>query len=107
MKDGASTVKYTGYTYKLRSGSPMSKGAQGAGSFYVHTFMAEKTQNDTYLYSEYLPESEDFRGQFGELTSASFNRLNDRSGSVFSGKTTFNSEYVEEDEAITGNVGDF
>ena len=85
----------------------MSKGEQGAGAFYVHTFMAEKTQNDTYLYTEYLPESEDFRGQFGEFTSGSFNRLNDRSGSVFSGKTTFSPEFVEEDEAIAGNEGDF
>lgn len=94
----ANDVVYQNETYKLRAGAPMSKGEQGAGDFYVHTFMAERTQVDNYLYTETLPGSEEFRGQGGNFTSASFNRLADRSGTVFAGTVNHSPVYVEEDE---------
>lgn len=91
-------IIYTTNQYRLRSGSPMSKGDQGEGDFYIHTFMAEITQVDSYMYTTSLPESTEFRGQGGNFVSASFNRLTDRSGQVFSGKTIHSPSYVEEDE---------
>lgn len=97
-------TKYTGYQYKLRAGSPMSMGEQGAGNFFVHTFMAEQTKVDVYTYIDQLPSSTEFRGQIAGLTnrddsyiSASFNRLQDRSGSVFAGTVVYNPTYLDED----------
>lgn len=104
MIEDNKTVKYVGDSYKLRTGAPMSRGLQGAGDFYIHTFMAEKSQIDNYLYTEHLPESQDFRGQFGDFMSANFSRLNDRSGSVFSGKIVHNPDFVDED-SINGGTG--
>lgn len=94
----ASDVVYNNYSYRLRAGAPMSKGEQGAGDFYVHTFMAECSRIDNYLYTETLPGSEEFRGQGGNFTSASFNRLSDRSGTVFAGTMTCSPNYIEEDD---------
>jgi len=91
-------IIYTTSQYRLRAGAPMSKGDQGEGDFYVHTFMAEITQVDSYMYTTSLPESTEFRGQGGNFISASFNRLTDRSGQVFSGKAMYSPSYVEEDE---------
>lgn len=91
-------IIYTSSQYRLRAGAPMSKGDQGEGDFYVHTFMAEITRVDSYMYTTSLPESTEFRGQGGSFISASFNRLTDRSGHVFSGKVMHNPEYVEENE---------
>lgn len=91
-------IVYTTNQYRLRAGAPMSKGEQGAGDFYVHTFMAEITRVDSYMYTTSLPESTEFRGQGGDFISASFNRLTDRSGQVFSGKVTYSPGYVEENE---------
>lgn len=100
-------VVYTGQTYKLRSGAPMSKGAQGAGEFYLHTFMAERNDVDNYLYTESLPDSDAFRGQGGNYMSANFSRLNDRSGTAFSGKVIHNPDFVSEGEATAGSQGVF
>lgn len=93
-------IIYTSSQYRLRAGAPMSKGEQGEGDFYVHTFMAEITQVDSYMYTTSLPESTEFRGQGGNFISASFNRLVDRSGHVFSGKVMHSPEYVEETELV-------
>ncbi len=103
-----SDTKYTGYQYKLRTGSPMPKGMLAGGEFYVHTFMAEKTKVDIYTYTENLPSSKEFRGQLAGLTnrgesfiSASFNRLKDKSGKVFSGTVTYNPVFIDEDDLDT------
>lgn len=101
-------TKYTGYQYRLRAGSPMSMGEQGAGNFYVHTFMAEQNKIDVYTYIDYLPSSTEFRGQVAGLEdrdnsyiSAQFSRLQDKSGTVFSGKVVYNPTYIEEDSLET------
>lgn len=92
----ANDVTYEGKTYKLRAGAPMSKGKQGAGDFFVHTFMAEESDFTVYAYTENLPKSEDFRGQGGDLISANFSRLSDVGGNSFSGKTIKSPIYIEE-----------
>lgn len=107
MDTNFKTVIYTGTTYKLRSGAPLSEGIQGAGTFYLHTFMAEQTEIDTYAYTELLPESNDFRGQFGDYMSANFSRINERGGNAFSGKMTYPPTFIEEEEAISNDQGDF
>ena len=89
-------VVYTSKQYRLRAGAPMSKGDQGGGSFYVHTFMAEMTNVDNYMYTTNLPESTEFRGQGGGFMSASFSRITDREGDAFSGKVVHRPSYVEE-----------
>jgi len=75
----------TGYTYKLRAGSPMPI---GIGDFVTHTFMADKSQVDTYLYTNYLKRSDDFRGQGGDYVSANFSRILDKGGNSFQGTVT-------------------
>ena len=92
----ADTV-YEGQQYKLRAGPIMDIGNQGAGNFVIHTFMAEVTRVQSYTYTTLLPASTDFRGQGGSLVSASFSRIEDASGEVFSGQKIYNSEYIEED----------
>lgn len=61
-------------TYRLRSGSPMP--VIGGGSFVVHTFGVEYLINRVYLCTTLLPKSSDFKGQGGNLVSASFSRIN-------------------------------
>ncbi len=83
--------------YKLRMGAPMPV-AGGSGNFVLHTFMAERTDVKVYLCTDSLPSSEEFRGQGGNLMSASFNRLLNVEGETFSGQETSNPEYVEESD---------
>lgn len=92
----AQDVVYEGKTYRLRAGAPMSKGRQGAGDFYVHTFMGEEINFKIYAYTETLPRSEEFRGQGGNLISGNFSRLSVKGGGAFSGKTTDNPIFIEE-----------
>jgi hypothetical protein len=67
------------------------------GDFVLHTFMAEKTKIDMELCTSSLPSSSDFRGQGGDLISASFSRLkNEGGGELFQGKRVYPPEYVEE-----------
>lgn len=87
---------YRGQTYRLRAGAPMPVGA-GTGEFVLHTFMAEKSDIDIYACTEYLPASSEFRGQGGNLMSASFSRLNVKGGRIFSGKKVYNPIFVDED----------
>jgi len=87
---------YRGQTYRLRAGTPMPVG--GGGSFVLHTFMAEKSDVDIYACTESLPASSEFRGQGGNLMSASFSRLNVKGGGVFSGKVVYSPVYVDEDD---------
>lgn len=86
-------VKITGKTYRLRAGAPMPV---GGSTFILQTFMGEESEVVTYLYTESLPGSEDFRGQGGDLVSASFSRLLDVSGDAFTGNTVENPVFVEE-----------
>jgi hypothetical protein len=86
---------YRGQTYRLRAGSPMPAGA--AGDFVLHTFMAEISDVDIFACTENLPASSQFRGQGGNLMSASFSRLNVKGGRIFSGKQVYSPEFVDED----------
>lgn len=79
----ADDITIEGRTYKLRAGAPMPI---GDGEFILHTFMAEENEITTYLYTEDLPSSTDMRGQNGELTSASFNKLESKDTDAFSGR---------------------
>ena len=84
---------YTTYTYRLRCGVPMSV----AGGFVLHTFMVEKSKIDVFLCTPSLPSSSEFRGQGGELMSASFTRLKgEGGGELFNGKQIHQPTYVEE-----------
>jgi hypothetical protein len=85
---------YTGYQYRLRAGTPMPV---ARGGFVLHTFMAEKSQVDSYLCTESLPGSEEFRGQGGNLVSANFSRLPITGGNTFQGKIVHNPTFIEED----------
>ena len=86
-------VIVTGKTYRLRAGAPMPV---GGSSFVLQTFMGEESDVVNYLYTESLPGSEDFRGQGGDLVSASFSRLLDISSNAFTGSTVENPVFVEE-----------
>ncbi len=89
-------VLYSGKQYRLRAGSPMP--ISTAGTFVLHTFMAEVTDVDIYACKSDLPGSEEFRGQGGTYMSASFSRLNVRGGEIFSGKIIHSPDYVDEDD---------
>ena len=79
--------------YKLRAGTPMPvKG----GEFKLHTFMGELNDVDNIMCTDSLPSSSDFRGQGGDLISASFTRLPVEDGKMFSGKKVYSPSYVEE-----------
>ena len=92
-----SDVIITGNTYKLRAGSPMPI---GTGVFVTHTFMAEATKVDNYLYTKTLKGSTEFLGQGGQYTSASFSRLMDKGGETFAGKVSHKPTFVNEDFII-------
>ena len=85
---------YSTHSYRLRCGMPMP---MGGGSFKLHTFMAEKSRIDIDLCTSSLPSSSDFRGQGGNLISASFSRLkNEGGGELFQGKRVHQPIYVSE-----------
>jgi hypothetical protein len=91
-------VYFEGQEYRLRAGPPMPISA--AGSFVLHTFLAEKRKVDIIACTETLPASSDFRGQGGSLMSASFSRLNIKDGNIFSGKKVYKPTFVQEDAEI-------
>lgn len=86
---------YESQQYRLRAGTPMP--IEGAGNFKYHTFMAEKYDIYNYAATQTLPSSSDFRGQGGNLYSASFSRLQDNTGRIFSGKKVFSPTIIDED----------
>lgn len=96
-------IKVGEATYKLRAGSPMPI---DEGVFILHTFMSETNEVDNYVYTDSLPDSSEFRGQFGEYFSANFSRMLDVGGNGFAGKITHSEDYI--DEAYLGglNSGD-
>ena len=85
---------YHGQQYKLRAGAPMPI---GTGRFVLHTFGAEIYDVLFYEATDSIPGSYSFRGQGGDLVSANFSRLNDRSGNLFQGKTVKTPAFVDED----------
>lgn len=84
---------FQGESYRLRAGAPMKI---RSGGFVLHTFMAELTDIDTYVCTESLPGSDQFKGQGGSYMSANFSRLNIKGGNVFQGKVVKNLRYIEE-----------
>ena len=86
---------YESQQYRLRAGTPMP--VEGEDNFMYHTFMAEIYEIENYAATRTLPSSGDFRGQGGALYSASFSRLQDNTGAIFSGKKVFNPTIVDED----------
>lgn len=89
-------IKYDGQTYRLRAATPMP--VRDAGRFVLQTFGAEVSDIEMFSCIEDLPASDEFRGQGGDLISASFSRLNVAGGRYFQGKKTYSPSYVDEDE---------
>ena len=87
---------YEGVQYRLRAGTPMP--IRGLGEFVLHTFMAETNRVITQECIEELPSSIEFRGQGGDLISASYSRLGTKDGKRFTGKLVYAPVYVEEDQ---------
>lgn len=97
----APEIYYDGYKWRLRAGKAMPT---QDGNFRLHTFGAETSKIRSFLYTEILPETTDFRGQGGteNLISASFNRLPTCDG-AFQGKQVWSPEWHEE-SAIEGDT---
>jgi len=89
-------VSFIGQQYRLRAGTPMP--TMQSGRFVLHTFMAELSDVEFIACTEVLPPSSDFRGQSGNLMSASYSRLNVKGGNLFSGKKVYEPTYVDEDD---------
>ena len=90
------TDAFIGQQYRLRAGSPMPV---MRGGFVIHTFKAELNRVDSFLCTEDLPGSEEFRGQSAgaDYISAQFSRLNVKGGNKFQGSITYSPSYIEED----------
>jgi hypothetical protein len=88
-------VSFTGQQYRLRAGTPMP--TMQYGRFVYHTFMAEVSVVEFVTCTSSLPSSSEFRGQGGNLISASYSRLNTKGGNLFGGKKVFTPSYVDED----------
>lgn len=86
---------YEGIQYRLRAGTPMP--IRGLGEFVLHTFMAETNVVQSLECVDSLPSSSEFRGQGGELISASYSRLGVTDGKRFNGKLMYAPNYVEEE----------
>ena len=86
---------YDSEQFRLRAGTPMP--IEGDGNFRYHTFLAEKYKIENYVAIQNLPTSTEFRGQGGNLYSASFSRMQDNTGQIFSGKKVYNPIIVDED----------
>jgi hypothetical protein len=86
-------ASYSGQTYRLRAGAPMPV---GGGGFVLHTFMAEVSDILILDCTTSLPSSSSFRGQGGNIVSASFTRMNVKGGRHFNGKIVYNPSYVPE-----------
>jgi hypothetical protein len=86
-----------GEQYRLRAGAPMPT---MGGGFVIHTFMAEANKVLSYLCTEQLPGSHQFRGQGGSdnYISANFSRLNITGGNTFQGKIVkpASPQYIDE-----------
>lgn len=85
---------YKGQIYKLRAGAPMPI---GRGRFILQTFGAEIYNVDFFDATSNIVGSSSFRGQGGNLVSAQYSRLSDRSGNLFQGKVVYTPSFVDED----------
>ena len=88
--------EFTGEEYKLRAGTPMP--TQDGGSFVLHTFGVDKYKIVIQPVTEDIVNSSAFRGQGGPYISASYSRLQDKSGLKFSGRLVFSPTF--EDESV-------
>lgn len=82
---------YVGQQYRLRAGPPIPT---MNGGFVMHTFKAEVNKVYSYLCTDKLPGSDEFRGQGGNYMSAQFSRLNIVGGTKFSGKIIEKPVYI-------------
>jgi hypothetical protein len=93
---------FRGTQYRLRAATPMPVGgtdygsSRYAGEFVLHTFGAEASDVDIYDCTTNLPRSSEFRGQGGDLVSASFSRIGDKSGEYFQGRQVHAPSYENE-----------
>lgn len=87
---------YTSQIYRLRASSPMPV-VEGPSDFVIHTFGAEESDVDIFECTQSLPASEEFRGQGGNLVSASFSRIGDRD-LHFQGRQVYSPRYIQEEE---------
>jgi len=101
----ANEAVFRGAQYRLRAATPMPVGGTNygsssfsAGEFVLHTFGAEVSQVDIYDCTTSLPSSSEFRGQGlgGDLVSASFSRIGEKSGNYFQGREVHAPTYVDE-----------
>ena len=86
---------FKGVQYRLRASSPMPI---YTGNFVLHTFGAEASDVDIYDCTTELPASSEFRGQGlgGDLVSANYSRIGDKSGSYFQGREVHAPRYIDE-----------
>ena len=100
----ANEVVFRGAQYRLSAATPMPVGGTNygssnyAGQFVLHTFGAEVSDVDIYDCTTVLPASSDFKGQggSGDLVSASFSRIGEKSGNYFQGREVHAPSYVDE-----------
>lgn len=86
-------ASYSSKVYRLRASSPMPI---TGSTLILHSFGAEVSDVDIFECTQSLPASTEFRGQGGNLMSASFSRLGDSQGH-FQGQQVHAPEYIEED----------
>lgn len=87
-------ARYSGYSYRLRAGSPMP--TSDVGNFVLHSFMAEGQDlfNDTCANS--LLSSGSFRGQGGPFVSANYTRIVSSGEKIYRASESESSIYIEE-----------
>lgn len=95
------TTEFEGWELKLRAAGPMPVGQAGGGSFIQQTFGVDRYRIIIQPATDVIVDSTAFRGQFGDLISASYNRLQDKSGLKFSARLVYNPTF--EDESILNN----
>lgn len=85
---------YTGYSYRLRAGSPMP--ISTPGEFVIHSFMAEYHIQDTDTCAIKLLGSSSFRGQGGGYSAANYSRIVSAGEPIYNATESLNFKYVEE-----------
>ena len=99
MAEGDINVSYTGQQYVLRASSPMPVYGEGSGgipTYVLHSFGADISEVDIYECTTKLPASRQFQGQGGNLFSASFSRIDDSSGDIFTGRAVHAPDFNDE-----------
>lgn len=94
--DGAS---YGIKQYTLRASGPMpiySAGGNIPLAYVIHSFGADLSTVDVYECTESLLPSTSFKGQGGDLLSASFSSVGDKDGAVFQGRSLYYPEFINE-----------